>query len=300
MLLFLCTLPFFVSVVSASHNIRFLNYCGSGTPTIFTHGKRTSVNSRTTYSSNNDGDGGIHTFLEQGSCGNDGVKCTTVGVDLTIPEASLSRTGKYSVPLSLQYSCANGSIYFAQCYSSDCAPTPISCDSFSNVRLLFSHLLTVQLNRVPVRAHYNILPVRSPGLIPGPPNPYPYLRLGFPSITEPNDSSPSSTLSRKLIAPIVIIIILVIALVGTILFLRRKNRRVRMDTVEARHNILVSRGSNPPFLRRPERASILTVPSYQSTRVASTINKESWEDFKSGSYFVKLYPTESEMSVFED
>ncbi len=74
-----------------------------------------------------------------------------------------------------------------------------------------------------------------------------------------------------------------------------------MDTVEARPRILVSRGSNPPFLRRPERASILTVPSYQSTRVASdTINKELWEDFKSGSYFVKLYPTESEMSVFED
>ncbi|PBK90939.1 hypothetical protein ARMGADRAFT_1082186 [Armillaria gallica] len=264
MLLFLRTLPFFVSVVSASHAIRFFNYCGSGTPTIFTHGKRTSVNSRTTYSSNNDDDGGIHTFLEQGSCGNDGVKCTTVGVDLTIPEASLSRTGKYSVPLSLQYSCANGSIYFAQCYSSDCAPTPISCDSFNSDLIIT------------------------------------FCPLGFPSLIEPNDSSPSSTLRRKLIAPIVIIIILVIALVGTILFLRRKNRRVRMDTVEARPRILVSRGSNPPFLRRPERASILTVPSYQSTRVASTINKELWEDFKSGSYFVKLYPTESEMSVFED
>ncbi|PBK60691.1 hypothetical protein ARMSODRAFT_965793 [Armillaria solidipes] len=264
MLFFLCTLPFFASVVTASHTIRFFNYCGSGKPTIFTHGKRTSVDSTTTYSSNNNNDGVIYTFLEQGSCGNDGIKCTTVGVDLTIPEASLSRTSEYSVPLSLQYSCANGSIYFAQCYSSNCAPTPISCDSFNSDLIIT------------------------------------FCPLGSPSITKPNDSSPSSTLSRKLIAPIIIIIILIVALVGTILFLRRKNRRVRNDTVEARSRILVNRESIPPFLRRPERASILTVPSYQSTRVASTINKESWEDFKSGSYFVKLYPTESEMSVFED
>ncbi|SJK99112.1 uncharacterized protein ARMOST_02398 [Armillaria ostoyae] len=262
MLFFLCTLPFFASVVTASHTIRFFNYCGSGTPTIFTHSKRTSVDSRTTYSSDNDDDGEIYTagYLELLSL----EICTTVGVDLTIPEASFSQTSEYSVPLSLQYSCANGSIYFAQCYSSNCAPTPISCDSFNSDLIIT------------------------------------FCPLGSPSITKPDDSSPSSTLSRKLIAPIIIIIILIIALVGTILFLRRKNRRVRKDTMEARPRILVSRESIPPFLRRPERASILTVPSYQSTRVASTINKESWEDFKSGSYFVKLYPTESEMSVFED
>ncbi len=74
-----------------------------------------------------------------------------------------------------------------------------------------------------------------------------------------------------------------------------------MDTdTEASPRIPVSRESNLPLPQRPERASILTVPSHQSTRVASTIGKESWQDFKSGSYFVKLYPTESEMSAFED
>ncbi|KAK0193129.1 hypothetical protein F5146DRAFT_1000223 [Armillaria mellea] len=208
--LFLCTLPSFVSVrVTASHTIRFFNYCGFGTPTIFTHGKRTSVDSRTTYSSNNDNDDVIYTFLEQGSCGNDGIKCTTVGVDLTIPEASISQTSKFSVPLSLQL-----------------------------LLKLCSHAHIMQFLR---------------------------------------------------------------SLVGTTLFLRRKNRRVRMETtLEASPRIPISRESNPPSPRRPERTSTLTVPSYQSTRVASTINREPWADFKSGSYFVKLYPTESEMSVFED
>ncbi|KAK0442604.1 hypothetical protein EV421DRAFT_569584 [Armillaria borealis] len=262
MLLFLCTLPFFVSVASASHIIRFFNYCGFGTPTIVTHSSRTTLDGGTTFSSNNDDDGVIYTFLEQGSCGNDGTKCTTVDVDLTVPEASISRASKYSVPLSLQYSCANNSIYFAQCYSSNCAPTPISCNSFDSQLIIT------------------------------------FCPLGAPEVTKPDDSS---TLIRKLIAPIIIIIILIIALVGTILFLRRKNRRVRMGTdTEASPRIPVSRESNLPLPQRPERASIFTVPSHQSTRVASTISKESWQDFKSGSYFVKLYPTESEMSAFED
>ncbi|KAK0218588.1 hypothetical protein EDD85DRAFT_352555 [Armillaria nabsnona] len=265
MLFFLCTLPFFVSLTSASHIIRFFNYCGSGTPTIVTHSSRTTLDSGATYSSNNDDDGVIYAFLEQGSCGKNGTECTTVDVDLTIPEASISKASEYSVPLSLQYSCANNSINFAQCYSSNCAPTPVSCNSFdSNLIITFCP-------------------------------------LGSPSITKPDDSSSSSTLVRKLIAPIIIIIILIIALIGTILFLRRKNRRVRMDRdTEEIPRIPVSRESNLPLPQRPERASILTVPSHQSTRVASTISKESWQDFKSGSYFVKLYPTESEMSAFED
>ncbi|KAK0193195.1 hypothetical protein F5146DRAFT_372892 [Armillaria mellea] len=265
MLYFLCTLPFFVSVVSASHSIRFFNYCGSGTPTIVTHGSRTSLDVGTTFLSNSDVDGVIHSFLEQGTCGNNGTECTTVDVDLTIPEASISKTNQFSVPLSLQYSCANNSIYFAECYSSNCNPTPISCNSFDSQLIIT------------------------------------FCPLGSPSVTKPDSSSSSSNLVWKLIAPIIIIIILIIALVGTILFLRRKNRRVPMDTeTEATPRITADRESNPPIPRRPEHASILTVPSYQSTRVASTIGKESWQDFHSGSYFVKLYPTESGMSAFED
>ncbi|KAK0490127.1 hypothetical protein EDD18DRAFT_1416732 [Armillaria luteobubalina] len=241
---FIWTLPFFVSAVAASHTIHFLNYCGSGTPTVYTHGKRTSIDDGTTYSSNEDDYGVIYTFLEQGSCGNDGIKCTTVGVDLTIPEASLSKKSKYSVPLSLQYSCANGSVYFAQCYSLGCAPTPISCNSF-NSELIMT-----------------------------------FCPLSSLSSIKPKDSSLSSTLIRKLIAPIVIIIILMIAL-----------RALEFQSAEEVTFLA---------LGAPERASTLTVPSYQSGHAASTINKESWEDFKSGSYFVKLHATESEMSVFED
>ncbi|KAK0486676.1 hypothetical protein EDD18DRAFT_671097 [Armillaria luteobubalina] len=265
MLFFLRTLPFFVSAVSGSHSIRFFNYCGSGTPTIVTRGSRTSLDVGITFYSNNDDGGVIHSFLEQGTCGNNGTECTTVDVDLTIPEASISKTSEFSVPLSLQYSCANNSIYFAQCYSSNCTPTPISCNSFDSQLIIT------------------------------------FCPLGSPSITKSDDSSSSSTLVRKLIAPIIIIIVLIIALTFTILFLRRKNRRVPTDTeTETIPRVSVSRENSPPIPRRPERASILTVPSHQSTRVASTITKESWQDFQSGSYFVKLYPTESGMSAFED
>ncbi|KAK0199450.1 hypothetical protein DFS33DRAFT_235124 [Desarmillaria ectypa] len=135
MLFFLCgisTLHFFVSVALAAHTIRFFNYCGTGTPTIVTHSSRTSLDGGATYSSANDDDGVIYTFLEQGSCGNDGKECTTVNIDLTIPEASISQTNNFSVPLSLQYSCANNSTHFAQCYFSNCDPTPILCDSFDS------------------------------------------------------------------------------------------------------------------------------------------------------------------------
>ncbi|KAK0472285.1 hypothetical protein IW261DRAFT_1571114 [Armillaria novae-zelandiae] len=296
---FLWTLLSFISVVSASHTIRFFNYCGSGTPTIYTHGKRTSVDSRTTYSSNNDNDGVIYTFLEQGSCGNDGRKCTTVGVNLTIPEASFSKTNKYSVPLSLQCVTLPSHCYILITPLED-TPVPMAASAFLNAIPQTAH--PRPYHAIPLMydsflsSSYSLLTLSLALLILTP-----YLRLGSPLITNPKDSSPSSTLIRKLIAPIIIIIILIIALVGTILFLRRKNLRLRMETtMEATPRIPVSRGSNPPYPRRPERASILTVPSYQSTCVASTINKESWEDFKSGSYFVKLYPTGSEMSVFED
>ncbi|KAK0470443.1 uncharacterized protein EV420DRAFT_115011 [Desarmillaria tabescens] len=271
MLLFLCTIStlsfsFFISAASAAHTIRFFNYCGSGTPTIVTHNSRTSINDGTgTYSSANANDGVLHAFLEQGSCGNDGEECSTVDVDLAVPVASVSQTDKFSVPLSLQYSCANNSIYFAQCYDSNCAPTPISCNSFDSDLIIT------------------------------------FCPLGSPSITKPSDtssSSSSSTLPRKLIAPIIIAIVLIIVLVGVILYLRRRNRRLAARDTES-HPTPTPR--NPPIPERPARASILTVPSYQSTCVASaTANKESWQDFKSASTFVKLYPTESEMSAFED
>ncbi|KAG7444578.1 uncharacterized protein BT62DRAFT_1007573 [Guyanagaster necrorhizus] len=95
MLFFLSTLSFSLSVASASHTIRFFNYCGSGTPSIVTHNSKTSLNSTGTYYSDNANDGTIHTFLDQGSCGDDEEKCTTVNVDLTIPEASISQYASF-------------------------------------------------------------------------------------------------------------------------------------------------------------------------------------------------------------